>query len=287
MSSTSSTAVVPSRPGRPCIIGPLWTKRPSESARTVPVTRRGAPWRSSTLPPTSMVTRWPTPAATHALTAAGSQRHATTAERAPTRTSSRRISVPSPAAPPPVLSAMSASTMGRPSAASARATASFTGSAVWMNSRAEVPRHPRQLVGEPLRHRLIAVGDHVDAEAGVGDVGVGEAGEDGDRDDLGVLLHPGRPVVERPHRTARGALLAERRQQGRLAERRGGPEAAPDDVDEALGRLDAALRHVDVRIRLVAVEQIRAGHHGRGEIAVKVERDRDGNVRSRPRRARR
>ncbi len=60
--------------------------------------------------------------------------HATVAPRAPTRSSSRRISVPSPAAPPPVLSAMSASTMGRPSAASACATASFTGRAVCTNS---------------------------------------------------------------------------------------------------------------------------------------------------------
>ena len=134
-SSTSSTAVGPRRPGSPRIMGPLWMKRPSDSVRTTPVTVRGAPWRPSTLPPTSSVMRLPTPAFMQAATAAGSQRQATTAERARTRTSSRRISVPSPAAPPPVLSAMSASTMGRPSAASAAATASGTGRAVCMNSR--------------------------------------------------------------------------------------------------------------------------------------------------------
>ena len=164
----------PSRPGNPVIIGPRWTKRPSESVRTVPVTVRGAPCRSSTLPPIARVTRAPTPAFAHNCTAAASQMHATAAPRAPTRTSSRRISVPSPAAPPPVLSAMSASRMGRPSAASAFATASFTGSAACTNSCRCSQATRFSSVASRSASGPVVVGDHVDAEARVGDVRQGK-----------------------------------------------------------------------------------------------------------------
>src|SRR6185436_17174794 len=95
-SLTSSTAVGPTRPSSPRNIGPLYTKRPSDSVRTRPVTVTGALWLGSTLPPTLSVTLAPTPAATHARTAASSHTHATVVRRAPTRTSSRRISVVSP-----------------------------------------------------------------------------------------------------------------------------------------------------------------------------------------------
>ena len=71
----------------------------------------------------------------HAAAASRSHTQATVAPGASTRSSSRRISVPSPAAPPPVLSAMSARTTGRSSRPSASATASRTGTARWMNSR--------------------------------------------------------------------------------------------------------------------------------------------------------
>src|SRR3989454_357697 len=80
-SLTSSTAVGPRRPSSPRSIGPLWTKRPSPSVRTRPVTRTGAPWLGSTLPPTSTVTVAPTPARAHAWTASASQTQATVAGR--------------------------------------------------------------------------------------------------------------------------------------------------------------------------------------------------------------
>ncbi len=51
------------------------------------------------------------------------------------------------------------------------------------------PRHPLELGGEPLGQGLIVVGDHVDAEPGVGNVRVREAREDRHRDDLRILLH--------------------------------------------------------------------------------------------------
>ena len=50
------------------------------------------------------------------------------------------------------------------------------------------------------------------------------------------------------------------------------------NVHQALGRLDAALGHVHVRIGLVAVEQVSVSHHRDAEVAVEVERHRDGHV---------
>ena len=101
-----------------------------------------------------------------------------------------------------------------------------------------LPGRLGDLVGEPLGQRLVVVGDHVDAEARVGNIREWKAGEDGDRDDLRVLFHIGGQVVEPPHRPARGALVAERRQERRLAQRGRGRQAPADDGDQLLGRLD-------------------------------------------------
>ena len=105
-----------------------------------------------------------------------------------------------------------------------------------------------------------------------------EAREDRHRDDLGILLHPLGRVVEPPHRPARGALVAERRQERRLAPGCGGPDAVVDHLDEPLGRLHPALGHVHVRIGLVAVQEIGMGDHVAAEVAMEVERDRDRDV---------
>ncbi len=138
-----------------------------------------------------------------------------------------------------------------------------------------LPRHPAELGGEALREGLVVVGDHVDAEPRVGDVGVREAREERHRDDLRVLLHRLGQIVEPPHRAARGALVAERGQERRLAPGRGRPDAAVDHLHEPLRRLHPALGHVDVRVGLVAVQEIGVGDHVAAEVAVEVEGHRD------------
>ena len=107
----------------------------------------------------------------------------------------------------------------------------------------------------------------------------GKPGEDRHRDDPVVPLHLGGEVVEAPHRAPRRPLAPERRQERRLPERRGRPDAPGDDVEEPLGRLDAPLGHVHVRIGLVAVEEIGAADHRLREVRVEVERHRDGDAR--------
>ena len=60
-----------------------------------------------------------------------------------------------------------------------------------------------------LGQRLIVAGHHVDAEASIRNVGVGEAGEDGDRDHAGIALQGLGEIVEPSHGPARRALVAE------------------------------------------------------------------------------
>ena len=107
---------------------------------------------------------------------------------------------------------------------------------------------------------------------------MGEAREDGDGDDLGVLLHLRRRVVEPAHRSARGALAAEGRQDRRLAHGRRGAEALADHIEQPLRRLHSALAHVHVRIGLVPVEEIGAADHARAQVAVEIEGNRDGHL---------
>ena len=95
----------------------------------------------------------------------------------------------------------------------------------------------------------------------------------------GIALHLGGEVVQAAHRAARRPLASERREDRRLAKRRRGPDAAGDHVEEPLGRLDAPLGHVHVRIGLVAVEQVGAADHRLREVGVEVERHRDGDPR--------
>ena len=175
---------------------------------------------------------------------------------------------------------MSARTMGRPGGGEGGGHGVGHGQRGVQELLPVLPRHARQPLGERLRPRRVAVGDGVDAEARLRNVGVREAGEDGDRDDAGIPLHLAREVVEPAHRPARRALAAERGQQRRLAEGRRRPQAPRDDLGEARARLDAALRHVHVRVRLVPVEEIGALDHGPREVAVEVERHRDRHRRA-------
>ena len=144
---------------------------------------------------------------------------------------------------------------------------------------AMLPGGARELIREAVGEGLVAVGDDVDAEAGGRDVGEGEPREDGDGDDLRILLHLVRHVVEPPHGPARGALIAQRRQDGRRAQGGGGPDALRRHLQQPLGGLHAALGHVHVGIGLVAVQQVGPAHHLRGEVAVEVQRHRDGHRR--------
>ena len=149
--------------------------------------------------------------------------------------------MPSPAAPPPVLSAMSASTMGPPRGGERARHRLLHGQRGVDELVAMLPRHARERLGVPLGQRLVVVGGDVDAEPGVGNVGEREAGEDGDGDDARVALHPIREVVEPPHRAARRPLVAERGQERRLAEGGGGADAARRSP-RAVARLASAPR---------------------------------------------
>ena len=96
---------------------------------------------------------------------------------------------------------------------------------------------------------------------------------------LGVLsLHLGGEVVQAAHGTARRELAGDGGQQRRLAQGHRRPEAPLDHVEQAGGRLAAALRHVDVGIGLVAVQERGVAGHGRGDVGVQIQGGHDGKV---------
>ena len=167
MSSTSSTAVAPRRPGRPAAhralvdeaaVGQRADHAGHGQRRAVAVVDLAADVEGDALRRR--------PARTQASTAAGSQRQATTAERAPTRSSSRRISVPSPAGAAAGVVGHVGEHDGPAVERRARgATASGTGSAGVDELVAMRPRRARELLGERLGEARVVVGHDVDRRA--------------------------------------------------------------------------------------------------------------------------
>ena len=251
---------VPRRPGSPRIMGPLWTKRPSDSVRTTPVTREGRPVALVDL--AADVER---DAAAHA------RLHARGAPRRGPRGRPRRPSArpPAPARggsrcrrPPrrrPYCRPCRRARWGGRRRRAPSATASGTGSAVCDELVAVLPRHAGEPLGQRLGQGLIVVRDDVDAEAGLGDVGEREAREDRDRDDR-------RDPSPSPRPGRRGGASGPRAvpwlpsggRSGGLRKAAVGRMRPAMTSASAHRRLDAALGHVHVRVGLVAVEEVGA-----------------------------
>jgi hypothetical protein len=109
------------------------------------------------------------------------------------------------------------------------------------------------------------------------DVRERKAGEDRHRDDARIALHLVGEIVEAAHGPPGGQLARDRRQEPRLAKGDRGAQSPGGDIREAVRSFEPALRHVDVRVGLVAVEERGVAHHVLCDVGVEVERHADGN----------
>lgn len=142
------------------------------------------------------------------------------------------------------------------------------------------PKQVGEIFRRPRAVRLVVVGDHQHSHAGLGDIGVGEPAEHGDREDPGLTLDLGGAPHDRLHRLAEGRGVPQRRQQQRLFHRRFRTHLAPCRRQEELRRAQAGLIAVHVGIGLAADHDVGVAQHLLAEVGVIVQADGDGDVRS-------
>ena len=150
---------------------------------------------------------------------------------------------------------------------------------VAIDERLALRPHPvEQPVADLVGEAAVAVGHHHRGVAGVGDVGEGEAAEDGGGEDPFVRFRLAAHRDERAHRLVVGALAQRLRKQVDPAPGDHRIHAPVDRVEHHPADPFRHLVHVHVRVGLVADEGGAVLDHRGGQVAVEVAGDRDGQA---------
>ena len=136
--------------------------------------------------------------------------------------------------------------------------------------------HPlTQLIGDGLGQGSVAIGDGDHGWSHLGDVGVGKARHDADREHPRALLGLSRQGHQRTHRFPVGLLAEDVDHHGGLGDRRDRANRSRGRPRHQLGRLQTAGSLVDMGIGLIADQGIAQRIHSPGHVGMIIERGDD------------
>ncbi len=167
--------------------------------------------------------------------------------------SARITSVPSPGAPPPILSAGSTSSTGPlpPNGNCFRQIRAppDPGHAAWECRLRACSRRSWPVRASPSCAAVrIAFGDDAEGNAGMGHIGKGIAADNVHRQHAGnFLFHPARRVFQRPHRAVAGAGAGRRPHDGRHQHEMLWPDPGLEAARQQIARQDGAVECVGMR----------------------------------------
>ena len=239
----------------------------------------GAPPSGPALPPNRSVMCAPSPAARQKDTAIGSQIVATATSSMPRSSMRRRMSVPSPATPPPGLSQTSAITTGLPGALAGQRRGAVEAGVGREHRHGGLAAQREDLAPEPLRERhrrwRIAIGDDKHLRAHLRHVGRHEAVDERNREDAVLSLQRLRSVDEAAHRLAAGRIETDH---AAIEGRHHRPDLASQGAQRQIDDVLAALVEIRVRKLEERRQDVGVGDPLPREMAVRVEFGGDQHV---------